>query len=216
MHRLRNRLIAAFVIATVLPLAATIWITSSLLERSLSYATTRELDHVSRSLENTIRQFYQREREALRQEALAGRIASKTYRVADSSEWPNPVRAFWESGEPERFGLSGPGGNHVDYMRRQDGGIDVYGRSLGGIRMQELSDEFRNTREIVGSIEGRDLRRGFTLTLLLLVAVVWLVSLAPLIFIAHRISSPIQQLTAGLTGFAGGRLGPPARNRHGR
>ncbi len=52
--------------------------------------------------------------------------------------------------------------------------------------------------------KGRDLRRGFTLTLLLLVAVVWLVSLAPLIFIAHRISRPIQQLTAGLTGFAAG------------
>jgi two-component system, NtrC family, nitrogen regulation sensor histidine kinase NtrY len=206
LHRLRNRLIAAFVVATILPLAATIWITSSLLERSLSYATTKELDHVSRSLENTIRLFYQRERETLKQEALAGRIASKTYRVADSSGWPNPVRAFWESGEPERFGLSGPGGNHVDYMRRHDGGIDVYGRTLGSIRMQELSEEFRNTREIVGSIEGRDLRRGFTLTLLLLVAVVWLVSLAPLIFIAHRISHPIQQLTAGLTGFAAGDL----------
>jgi nitrogen fixation/metabolism regulation signal transduction histidine kinase len=42
------------------------------------------------------------------------------------------------------------------------------------------------------------------LTLLLLVAVVWLVSLAPLVFIAHRISKPIQQLTAGLTDFAAG------------
>jgi nitrogen fixation/metabolism regulation signal transduction histidine kinase len=206
LHRLRNRLIAAFVVATVLPLAATIWITSSLLERSLSYATTKELDHVSRSLENTIRLFYQREREALKQEALAGRIGSKTYRVADSSGWPDAVRAFWESGEPERFGLSGPGGNHVDYMRRHAGGIDVYARSLGGIRMQELSDDFRNTREIIGSIEGRDLRRGFTLALVILVAVVWLISLAPLIFIAHRISNPIQQLTAGLTGFAAGDL----------
>ena len=47
------------------------------------------------------------------------------------------------------------------------------------------------------SIEARDLRRGFTLTLLLLLGATWLVSLAPLIFIAHRISRPIQQLTAG-------------------
>jgi nitrogen fixation/metabolism regulation signal transduction histidine kinase len=56
----------------------------------------------------------------------------------------------------------------------------------------------------VGSIEGLDLRRGFTLTLLLLIAAIWVVSLAPLIFIAHRISRPIQQLTAGLTDFAAG------------
>ncbi len=84
-------------------------------------------------------------------------------------------------------------------------GVDVYRRDLGGIRMQELSEEFRRTRQLVGSIESRDLRRGFTLTLLLLVAVVWIVSLAPILFIAHRISSPIRQLTAGLTGFAAGQ-----------
>ena len=204
MHRLRNKLIVAFLVATVLPLTATIWITVSLLDRSLSYATTSELDRLSRSLENTIRQFYQRERDALKQEALAGRLASKKYRVADSSDWPDMVRAFWDSNESERFNLSGPGGSHVDYMRRIDGGIDVFGRSLGSIRMQQLSDELRDTRELVGSIEDRDLRRGFTLALVLLVAVVWLVSLAPLIFIAHRISNPIQQLTAGLTAFAAG------------
>ena len=100
--------------------------------------------------------------------------------------------------------MSGPGGDQLDYMRRAGGGVDVYTRDLGGIHMQELSTKLRRTREVVGSIEARDLRRGFTLTLLLLVAVVWLVSLAPLMFIAHRISQPIQQLTAGLTGFAEG------------
>ena len=41
MHSLRNRLIAAFLIATILPLAATIAITTSLLERSLGFATTK-------------------------------------------------------------------------------------------------------------------------------------------------------------------------------
>jgi nitrogen fixation/metabolism regulation signal transduction histidine kinase len=44
--------------------------------------------------------------------------------------------------------------------------------------------------------------RGFTLTLLLLLGAAWLVSLAPLVYIAHRISRPIQQLTEGLTDFA--------------
>src|SRR5688500_16898489 len=107
-NRLRNRLIAAFLSATLLPLAATIWITTSLIDRSLGYATTGELDRLSRTLEGTVRQFYQREREILREDALAGRVSSTTYGVAETRSWPDPVRAFWESGEPERFGLSGP------------------------------------------------------------------------------------------------------------
>src|SRR6185295_14861670 len=76
MHSLRTRLIAAFVVATVLPLAATIAITMSLLESSLGYATTEELDGLSRTLEDTVRQFYQREREALRRDARRRRLTS--------------------------------------------------------------------------------------------------------------------------------------------
>jgi two-component system, NtrC family, nitrogen regulation sensor histidine kinase NtrY len=219
-HRLRNRLIAAFLVATVLPLTATIWITTSLLDRSLGYATTAELDRLSRSLEGTVRRFYQRERDAVRHEALAGRMVPATFLAGDAGTWPAPVRAFWDSGELERFGVAGPGGNQVEYMRRHARGIDVYSRSLGDIHMQALSEEFRRTRELVGSIDARDLQRGFTLTLLLLVAAVWLVSLAPLIFIAHRISRPIQQLTEGLTGFAAGdwnrRLEPASGDEVGR
>ncbi|HSC28184.1 MAG TPA: HAMP domain-containing sensor histidine kinase [Vicinamibacterales bacterium] len=210
MKRVRTRLIAAFLTATLVPLAATIWITTSLLDRSLAYATTGELDRLSRTLEATVRQFYQREREALKQDALAGRAAPTKYAIADAAGWPDAVRAFWESGEPERFGLSGSSGDQVDYMRRSDGGdpasrgVEAYSRDLRGIRMNQLSTELRQTRQLVESIEGRDLRRGFTLALLLLLGVAWLVSLVPLIFIAHRISQPIQQLTAGLTDFADG------------
>jgi nitrogen fixation/metabolism regulation signal transduction histidine kinase len=205
MHSLRAKLILAFIIATLMPLGATIWITTSLLERSLGYATTEELDRLSRTLEGTVRQFYQRERDGLKREALDGRVAATSYPVADMNTWPEDVRAFWEAGEPERSSLSGSGGDHLDFMHKTPKGVDVYRRDLGSIRMQELSEEFRRTRELVGSIESRDLRRGFTLTLLLLVAVVWLISLAPLLFIAHRISSPIRQLTAGLTHFAAGQ-----------
>jgi nitrogen fixation/metabolism regulation signal transduction histidine kinase len=182
----------------------------SLLDRSLGYATTGELDRLSRRLEATVRQFYQREREILRQEVLSGRLTPTRYAIGDPTAWPEPVRTFWESGEQERFGLSGPGGDHVNYMRRRDSadaglrGVDSFSRDLRGIRMEELSTEFRQTRELVQSIDGRDLRRGFTLTLLLLLAIVWFVSLAPLVLIAHRISRPIQQLTAGLTDFAAG------------
>ena len=206
---LRNRLIAAFLASTLLPLGATVWITTSLLDRSLRYATTRELDQLSRTLELTAKQFYQRERDALKQDALAGRRRPTTYVEANAQEWPDEIRSFWESGEAERFIVSGTSGERVDYMRRVDGpgrqpGVDIYSRDLGGIRMDQLSTQVRDTRRLVNAIEERDLRRGFTLALLVLLGAAWLVSLLPLVLIAHRISRPIQQLTAALSDFAAG------------
>ena len=206
---LRNRLIAAFLASTLLPLGATVWITTSLLDRSLRYATTRELDQLSRTLELTAKQFYQRERDALKQDALAGRRRPTTYVEANAQEWPDEIRSFWESGEAERFIVSGTSGERVDYMRRVDGsgrqpGVDIYSRDLGGIRMDQLSTQVRDTRRLVNAIEERDLRRGFTLALLVLLGAAWLVSLLPLVLIAHRVSRPIQQLTAALSDFAAG------------
>jgi two-component system, NtrC family, nitrogen regulation sensor histidine kinase NtrY len=206
---LRTRLIAAFLASTLLPLGATVWITTTLLERSLQYATTGELDRLSRTLENTAKQFYQREREALKEDALAGRALPTTYPVADVSRWPGPVRSFWESGEPERFGVSGASGERVDYMRRVGGpgsrpGVEIFSRDLGGVSMEQLSTQVRQTRRLVNTMETRDLRRGFTLTLLVLLGAAWLISLLPLVLIAHRVSRPIRQLTAALTDFAGG------------
>jgi nitrogen fixation/metabolism regulation signal transduction histidine kinase len=203
-QRLRNRLIVAFLAATLLPLTATIWITLTLLDRSLSYATTGEIDRLSRTLEATVRQFYQREREALRQDAAAGVAAPVKYAIGGETGWPDTVRAFWDSREAERFGLSGPGGDHVSYLRRDAAGVAAFTRDLRGIRMEELTAQLRQTRELLSSLEGRDLRQGFTRTLFLLLGAVWMVSLAPLVFIAHRISRPIQQLTEGLTDFAAG------------
>jgi len=206
---LRNRLIAAFLISTLLPLGATVWITTTLLDRSLRYATTGELDRLSRTLETTAKQFYQRERDALKQDALAGRRQPTTYEAANAQGWPEPVRSFWESGETERFGVSGASGERVDYMRRVSGperppGVEVYSRDLGGVSMEQLSTQVRETRRLVTALEERDLRRGFTLALLVLLGAAWLVSLLPLVLIAHRVSRPIQQLTAALTDFAGG------------
>ena len=232
MTRLRNRLIAAFLASTLLPLGATVWITTSLLDRSLRYATTGDVDRLSRTLETTAKQFYQREREALKQDALAGRTRPTIYVTANAAEWPEPVRSFWESSEAERFGVSGASGERVDYMRRADGpgdrrGVEIYSRELGGVSMEQLSTQLRETRRLVNEIDARDLRRGFTLTLLVLLGAAWLMSLLPLVLIAHRVSRPIQQLTAALTDFAGGdwsrRLetggkpgGPPSRLAQGR
>jgi two-component system nitrogen regulation sensor histidine kinase NtrY len=209
MTRLRNRLIAAFLASTLLPLGATVWITTSLLDRSLRYATTDDVDRLSRTLETTAKQFYQREREALKQDALAGRTKPTRYVTASAAEWPESVRAFWESSEAERFGVSGSSGERVDYMRRADGpgdlrGVEIYSRELGGVSMEQLSTQLRETRRLVNEIDARDLRRGFTLTLLVLLGAAWLISLLPLVLIAHRVSRPIQQLTAALTDFAGG------------
>ena len=106
MTRLRTRLIVAFVAATVLPLAATIWITTSLLDRSLGYATTEELDTLSRTLESAMRRFYERERQSLKDDAASGRLTAVPYAARDAGTWPEAVRSFWDSGEPERFTLA--------------------------------------------------------------------------------------------------------------
>src|SRR6476661_9893945 len=137
---LRHRLIGAFLASTLLPLAATVWITTTLLDRSLQYSTTGELDRLSRTLESTAKQFYQRERDALRQDALAGRTSPTLYATADERRWPEAVRSFWESGETERFGVSGANGERVDYMRRTggpSGGVEIYSRDLG-VSMEQL------------------------------------------------------------------------------
>lgn len=199
---LRGRLVTAFLLATLLPLAATVWISTTLIERSLGYATTGNLDRLSHTLEGTVRQLYQRERDALRQEALAGAAPAATFQASDMSKWPEPVRAFWESGDAERFALSGAGGDHVEYLRRDAGTVRRYVRDLRGVRMDDLSAQFREARGLVATMEQRDLRRGFTLTLLLLLGGAWIASLVPLLYIAHRISQPVRQLTAGLTSFA--------------
>lgn len=228
---LRSRLIAAFLASTLLPLAATVWITTTLLDRSFRYATTGELDRLSRSLEATAKGFYQRERDTLKHEAQSGRARPETYDVANAAQWPEAVRSFWESGEPERFGVSGESGERVAYMRRLaspsgPAGVEVFSRDLGGISMEQLSTQVRETRQLVDAMDARDLRRGFTLTLLVLLAAAWLISLVPLLMIAHRVSRPIEALTAALTDFAGGnwsrrletgtKPGAPVRDEIGR
>ena len=206
MNRLRNRLIAAFLVATVIPLIATLWLTTSLLERSLSFATTEELDNLSKSLERTAREYYQQTKENLKEDALAGRLTAQTYAQAELAQWPATAREFWESAEPERFDLSGSKGNHLEFFVRDRSGVRVYTRDLGNIQMEELSDEFSRARLLVAESKERDLRRGLTSTLLLLMSGIWLVSLASLIYLANRISQPIQVLTGGLSQLAAGNL----------
>lgn len=220
MNRLRNQLIVAFLTATLIPLVTTLWITTSLLERSLGFATTEELDRLSTTLEETARELYQRDREALRQNALAGGSTPVRYAGNNQAGWPEVVTSFWESGEEERFVLSGTGGNRLEYMVRRPMEVWVYARDLGNVRMEQLTDQYRQARELVETARTRDLRRGFVSTLLILVAAVWLVSLVWLIYLADRISHPIQELTGGLARLADGdlqvRLRPGRNDETGR
>ena len=232
MNRLRNRLIAAFLASTLLPLGATVWITTSLLDRSLRYATTGELDRLSRTLETTAKQFYQRERDALKQDALAGRTRPTLYAVSDRGRVARArplvlgerrARALWRVGRRAASAWTTCGARTGPGDAR---GVEIYSRDLGGVSMEQLSTQLRQTRGLVSEIDTRDLRRGFTLTLLVLLGAAWLVSLLPLVLIAHRVSRPIQQLTAALTDFAGGdwsrrletggKPGAPPRDEVGR
>jgi two-component system, NtrC family, nitrogen regulation sensor histidine kinase NtrY len=202
MNRLRNRLILVFAVATLLPLLVTAWISVSLLEPSFSLASTRQLDQVSRSLEKTGRELYQRSRESLKQDAALGRISPQRYTTATHNSWPLAVQEFVTSNEPEHFARAGNGGDRLDYMVRRGDEVWVYSTSLHGVAMDQLSEEYARARALVASGNARDLRQGF----LVLAGAVWTIAFLALIYIAHRISRPIRQLTTGLSEVAAGRL----------
>jgi nitrogen fixation/metabolism regulation signal transduction histidine kinase len=214
-NRLRNRLILIFVVATLAPLLATLWITSAGSQYLLDFSTTGELDVLSRSLAKTGQEFYQRARDGLKEHALAGQLTPERYLAADRSRWPEEVRAFASGDTPERFERAGNQGDQLDYLVRHGDDVWRYSESLGGVAMDRLSREIGDARALVDAARERDLRRGFRLAYLLVAASFWVVSLILLVYLAHHISRPIQQLTAGLTELASGDLNarvPAGRN----
>jgi two-component system nitrogen regulation sensor histidine kinase NtrY len=214
-NRLRNRLILVFLAATLVPLGATIWITTSLLDLSFNFSTTDELEKLSRTLERTGHEFYQREHDDLKRRADAGAADGQRFAEQARESWPPAVREFADSGEEERFALSGHDGDRLDYFRRRGGDVWSYSAPLGEVAMERLTDEIREARELVGLVRERDLRRDVKLTYILLAAAFWVASLTLLVFLAHRISRPIHELTAGLGQLASGDLSvrvPPRRD----
>ncbi|MFN3325987.1 MAG: sensor histidine kinase [Bryobacteraceae bacterium] len=206
MNRLRNQLIFVFLAATLVPLGATLWLAASLLDHSLRYATTAELDEVSRLLGEAGREIYQRARESLKQQADSGQLRAERYEPANLAAWPLPVREFRESEAEERFLLSGPQGDRLNYFVRRGDEIHVYSQRLGGIGMSRLTEQYRKARSLVETAQDRNLRRGFLTTFILLAAAVWLVALTVLIYVANRICRPIHQLTEALSKLARGDL----------
>jgi nitrogen fixation/metabolism regulation signal transduction histidine kinase len=114
------------------------------------------------------------------------------------------VRDFADSNETDRFVKSGPDGNRLDYFVRHDGDIWEFSAPLDDIA--GLNRQIAQARQLVDVARERDLRRGIKLTYILAAASFWLLSLALLVYMAHRISRPIQQLTAGLTELSAGDL----------
>jgi two-component system nitrogen regulation sensor histidine kinase NtrY len=205
----RNRLILIFLVATLVPLGLTLWTSVQLLDRSLSIAPLYELDAVSRSLESTGRELYRQARESLARDAAEGRVAGR--RLS-----PEEARAFLDRGLPESFELAGDRGSRLDYyVRKSDGKnsggknkdeVWVYSRPMG-VAMEDLTSQYAQARKALSGPGERDLRRGFSQTLLVIAAALWVAALAALIFFAARISRPVQQLTGGLRQVAAGDLG---------
>ncbi len=205
MNRLRNRLILVFVAATLVPLAATLWITTRLLDWSLNFTATGQLETLSRSLERTGHQFYRRERDDLKQRALSGALAPQKYLARDRESWPAAVKAFAESPDPETFLFAGNQGDRLDYLVRHGDDVWAYSTELG-VPMQQLTEQIGDARRLAAAVHDRDLRRGLNLAYILLAACFWVVSLTLLVYLAHRISRPIHRLTAGLGRLAAGDL----------
>src|SRR5258708_35685530 len=107
MNRFRNRLILIFAAASLLPLLVTAWISISLLDFSLSLASTKELDQVTKSLERTGRELYQRACESLKQGAALGRVSPRRFAAGAQGQGPTAIQDFSAGDEPSTFVRAG-------------------------------------------------------------------------------------------------------------
>jgi nitrogen fixation/metabolism regulation signal transduction histidine kinase len=195
-----------FLAATLAPLATTVWVTTSLLEESLSFSSTSQLDALSKSLQRVGKEFYQRAADDLKQRAQTGQLKPRKYLPQELGQWPQEVKEFAARGEAERFRPAGREGDRLDYLARHGDEIWSFSAGLGEVGMERLRGQIRDARAEVDAVQGIDVRRGSKLLYLLLAASIWLVSLALLVYLAHRISRPIQELTAGLAKLSSGDL----------
>jgi two-component system nitrogen regulation sensor histidine kinase NtrY len=202
--RLRHKLILAFLAATLVPTLAILWISVALLGHSLSYVATEDLDLLSRSLEEIAREYYHQSCQNLKDDAESGRLEPQRVVPDKLFSGQTQLRQFWESGESDRFVLSEPDGDRLNYYVRRGPEVWIYSRILNGVKMEELTGQYRQARSQVEKLRQLDLQKGFTYTLVLLSAGIWALALISVIYLANRISSPIQDLTAGLHRLAGG------------
>ena len=206
MNRLRTRLVLIFLAATLAPLAATIWVTTSILEESVDTSNAVRLDALSKTLKRVTAEFYTRACADLKRRAVSGELVPHKYTAIDRAGWPEDVKNFAGSLDGERFFRTGTEGNRLDYLTRHGEEIWAWSMPLGDVAMEHVTHEIRDARNAVEAANASDRRKGVKLTYILLAASIWLVSLALLIYLAYVVSKPIQQLTAGLGELAGGDL----------
>jgi nitrogen fixation/metabolism regulation signal transduction histidine kinase len=206
MNRLRTRLVLVFLAATLLPLAAVLWMSSALMSSSLAFVSTGDASSLASSLEQVGREYYRQARQQLEADEKAGRLEPERFGASSRRDWPAPFQQFWDSAETERFVLSEPDGDRLHYLARRTPELLVYTRALGGVRMGAITRQIGQSRGRAGDLRQRDLPRGFTVALVLASALVWLVSLALVVYLSVRISRPVQQLTTGLGDLAAGRF----------
>jgi nitrogen fixation/metabolism regulation signal transduction histidine kinase len=218
-NRLRHKLVLLFLVATLLPLAGILWISSALMSRSLEFIATGDAAALAASLEHVGREYYRQARQHLKDEATSGRRDPQRLEAAARRGWPAPLQQFWDSGESERFILSEPDGDRLTYAVKRGQELWLYTAALDGVRMGEITRTIGETRARAGDLRQRNLPRGFTLALILSSAIVWTFSLAGVIYLSIRISRPIQELTTGLGQVAAGhfetRLRPASRDEVG-
>jgi two-component system, NtrC family, nitrogen regulation sensor histidine kinase NtrY len=203
-NRLRNRLILIFLAATLVPLAVTMWYTTSLLQLTGFRRTAAEVDTLSQSLIRTSQELYQRDAADLKARAQKGNLEPQKFLNAGRESWPDAVRDFAETEDAEQFAYNQES-SRMDYLARHGADVWMYSAELKDIA--GLRDQIASARELVDVSRDRDVRRGFQLYYILAVSLLWLTSLALLVYMAHRTSRPIQRLTRGLMKLSAGDLG---------
>jgi len=206
-NRLRNRLILVFIAATLIPLVATVWITTSLMriEAGLREKSTKMALSVADQLRQTAKAFYDTACADLKRRTVAGEIEPERLSAADQTRWSD-VADFAASGDPDRCSPSGKQQDRLEYLVRH-GGDTVWRYSTAlPIPLAPVEAAWRNASLHDEILSEYNLPQGEMLFFILLAALFWMVSLGLLVFLAHRISQPIQKLTAGLANVATGDL----------
>jgi len=189
---LRTRLALVFVAATLIPLGATVWLTTLLLNQSLRLSPVDQISELSRSLEKTGQKYYQQACEQLKEDALAGRVPPVS--LPDAKD-------LLSTEDSERCAVSGKDGEKLLFLSRNAAGVTAWERPLD-IHMQDLSRQFSEARRTVAALG--ILRRGSFPTWILLAAGIWLVALVLVWLVATRFSRPIVKLTQALKTLADG------------
>src|SRR4051812_47183352 len=204
--RLQTRLVLGFLAVTLLPLGLTLWVGIELLNRSLALSPVPQLDEMTRSYERLGREFYQKQRDRLREDVARGYAKPRVWATTARKSWPANVTEFWDSAERDRFELSGDTGDELNLLIRRADGVYVYNRDIGPIGMNELARQYTRARATVEHAQARDLRRGFISTLLVVAGGIWLAGLMVLVYFARRLGRPVHDLTKAMQAVASGDL----------